>query len=112
MCGPVEETTCSYERELMAVIECLRVFIRRQREGAALPGVVIYTDCRALEQAFGGSGSENVGRAVVLGDYLQKTERVRTVVQWLLSHNDRFCMFCASARRWPVTALDGGLTSP
>ncbi|GFN97873.1 hypothetical protein PoB_002437900 [Plakobranchus ocellatus] len=64
--GPVGETTCSYECELMAVIECPRVFIRKQREGAALPGLVIFTDCRALVQTLGGSGSENVGWAMLL----------------------------------------------
>ncbi|GFO05990.1 hypothetical protein PoB_003249500 [Plakobranchus ocellatus] len=35
-CGPVGEWTCSYECELMAVTECLRVVIGKQREGAAL----------------------------------------------------------------------------
>ncbi|GFO34112.1 hypothetical protein PoB_006061700 [Plakobranchus ocellatus] len=67
--------TCSYEFELKAVYECLRVVIRRQREGAALPGMVIFTDCRALVQALGGSGSESIGGAVLLADYLQKIER-------------------------------------
>ncbi|GFO04575.1 hypothetical protein PoB_003108000 [Plakobranchus ocellatus] len=68
ICGPLEENTCNYECELMAVTECLRVITKKQREGAALPGLVIFTDCRA----FGGSGSEGVGRAVLLADYLQK----------------------------------------
>ncbi|GFN89426.1 transposon i factor [Plakobranchus ocellatus] len=84
---PVEwEWTCSYECELMAVSECLRVVIEKQREGAALPDVVILTDCRALVQALGGSGSEGVGEAVLLADYLLKTEGVQTVVQWIPSH--------------------------
>ncbi|GFO28546.1 hypothetical protein PoB_005505100 [Plakobranchus ocellatus] len=48
-CGPVGEWTCSYECELTAVTECLRVVIEKQREGAALPSVVILTDCRPLE---------------------------------------------------------------
>ncbi|GFN86194.1 hypothetical protein PoB_001270000 [Plakobranchus ocellatus] len=78
--------TCSYECDLTAVTECLRVINRRQREGAALPGVVIFTDYRALGQALEGSGNESVGRAVFLEDYLQKTEGVLTVVQWLPSH--------------------------
>ncbi|GFN77494.1 hypothetical protein PoB_000400000 [Plakobranchus ocellatus] len=60
--------------ELKAVNECLRVVIRRQREGAALLGVVILTDCRVLKQALGGSGSESMGRAMLLADYLQNTE--------------------------------------
>ncbi|GFN86568.1 hypothetical protein PoB_001307400 [Plakobranchus ocellatus] len=55
VCGPVGEQTCSFGCELKAVTECLRVVIRRQQEGAALHGVVIFTDCRALEQALGGS---------------------------------------------------------
>ncbi|GFN90702.1 RNA-directed DNA polymerase from [Plakobranchus ocellatus] len=42
--------------------------------------------CRALVQALGGSRSECVGEAVLLSDYLLKTERVRTVVQWIPSH--------------------------
>ncbi|GFN97353.1 hypothetical protein PoB_002385900 [Plakobranchus ocellatus] len=66
----------SYDCELMAVTECLRVVIRRQREGAALPGLAIFTDCRALVQALGGSGSEIFGGAVLFVDNLQKTERV------------------------------------
>ncbi|GFO12891.1 hypothetical protein PoB_003939600 [Plakobranchus ocellatus] len=33
-----------------------KVIIRRQRDGAALPGVVIFTDCRALVQALARSG--------------------------------------------------------
>ncbi|GFO04055.1 RNA-directed DNA polymerase from [Plakobranchus ocellatus] len=78
--------TCSYECELMAVTECLQVVIENQRKGAALPGMVIFTDCRALVQALGGSGSEGVGEAVLLADYLMKTEGVRTVVQWIPSH--------------------------
>ncbi|GFO10947.1 hypothetical protein PoB_003745200 [Plakobranchus ocellatus] len=81
ICGPVGETTCSFACELMAITECLRVVIMTQREGAALPGLVIFTDYRALVQALGGSGSEGVGGAALLEDYLQKTERVRTVVQ-------------------------------
>ncbi|GFN75125.1 RNA-directed DNA polymerase from, partial [Plakobranchus ocellatus] len=36
--------------------------------------------------ALGGSGSEGVGEAVLLADYLQKTEGVWTVAQWLPSH--------------------------
>ncbi|GFO13692.1 ribonuclease h [Plakobranchus ocellatus] len=72
--------------ELMAVTECLRVVIEKQWKGAALPGVVIVTDCRALVRALGGSGSEGVGEAVLLADYLLKTEGVRTVVQWIPSH--------------------------
>ncbi|GFN94041.1 reverse transcriptase [Plakobranchus ocellatus] len=83
-CGPVGEWTCSYEFELMAVTECLRIVIGKQREGAALPGVVILTDCRAL--ALGGSGSECVGEAVLLADYLLKTEGVQTMVQGIASH--------------------------
>ncbi|GFO38034.1 ribonuclease h [Plakobranchus ocellatus] len=51
-----------------------------------IPGVVILTDCRALVQALGGSGSEGVGEAVLLADYLLKTEGVQTVVQWIPSH--------------------------
>ncbi|GFN73942.1 hypothetical protein PoB_000044800 [Plakobranchus ocellatus] len=47
--------------------------------------VIFFTDCRALMQAPGGSGSEGVGGAVLLADYLQKTEGVRTVAQWLPS---------------------------
>ncbi|GFO14598.1 ribonuclease h [Plakobranchus ocellatus] len=86
ICGPVGEWTCSYECELMAVTECLCVVIGKQREGAALPGLVILTDCRALVWALGGSGSEGVGEAVLLADYLLKTEGVRTVVQWIPSH--------------------------
>ncbi|GFN87359.1 glutamate--tRNA ligase [Plakobranchus ocellatus] len=70
----------------MAVTECLRVVIKKQREGAALPGVVILTDCRALVQAFGGSRSEGVGEVVLLADYLLKKEGVQTVVQWIPSH--------------------------
>ncbi|GFN95949.1 hypothetical protein PoB_002245500 [Plakobranchus ocellatus] len=62
----------------MAVTECLRVVIEKQREGAALPCVVIFTDCRALMQALGGSGNEGVGEAVLLADYLLKTEGVQT----------------------------------
>ncbi|GFO05895.1 NACHT and WD repeat domain-containing protein 1 [Plakobranchus ocellatus] len=56
------------------------------KEGIALPGVVIFTNCRALVQVLGGSGSESVGKAVLLADYLQKTEGMRTVIQWLPSH--------------------------
>ncbi|GFN85280.1 RNA-directed DNA polymerase from mobile element jockey-like [Plakobranchus ocellatus] len=80
-CGPVGEWTCSYECELMAVTECLPVIIEKQREGAALPGVVMLTDCRVLVQALGGSGSEGVGEAVLLADYLLKSEGVWTMVQ-------------------------------
>ncbi|GFN84234.1 ribonuclease h [Plakobranchus ocellatus] len=69
----------------MAVTECLRVINEKQREGATLPGVVIPTDCRALMWALGGSGSEDVGEAALLADYLLKTEGVRTVVQWIPS---------------------------
>ncbi|GFO00517.1 hypothetical protein PoB_002702200 [Plakobranchus ocellatus] len=58
----------------MADTECLRVVIKKQREGAELPGVVIFTDCRALVQALGKSGSESVGEVVLIADYLQKTE--------------------------------------
>ncbi|GFO26813.1 RNA-directed DNA polymerase from [Plakobranchus ocellatus] len=86
ICGLVGDWTCSYECELMAVTECLRVDIENQREGVALPGVVILTDCRTLVWALGGSGSEGVGEAVLLVDYLLKTEGVRTVVQWIPSH--------------------------
>ncbi|GFO48818.1 RNA-directed DNA polymerase from [Plakobranchus ocellatus] len=85
-CGPVGEWTCSYECELMTVTEYLRVVIEKQREGAALPGVVILTNCRALVQALGDSGSESVGEAVLLADYLLKTEGVQTMVQWIPSH--------------------------
>ncbi|GFO50192.1 RNA-directed DNA polymerase from [Plakobranchus ocellatus] len=70
----------------MAVTECLQVVIEKQRDGAALPGVVIFTECRALVQALGGSGSEGVGEAVLLADYLLKTEAAQTVVQWIPSH--------------------------
>ncbi|GFO13133.1 RNAse h [Plakobranchus ocellatus] len=80
-CGPVGERTCSYECELTAVTECLKVVIEKQRQGAALPGVVILTDCRALVQALGGSRSENVGEAVLLADHLLKTEGVRTTTR-------------------------------
>ncbi|GFO30463.1 hypothetical protein PoB_005696800 [Plakobranchus ocellatus] len=38
-------------------------------------------------RALGGSGSEGVGGAVLLTDYLQKTEGARTMVQWLSSHD-------------------------
>ncbi|GFN75861.1 RNAse h [Plakobranchus ocellatus] len=82
-CGPVGEWTCSYECELTAVTECLKVVIEKQREGAALPGVAILTDCRALVQALGGSRSENVGEAVLIADYLLKTEGVQTTVLWI-----------------------------
>ncbi|GFO11599.1 hypothetical protein PoB_003810400 [Plakobranchus ocellatus] len=51
ICGPVGETTYSYDCEVMAVTECLRFTIKKQRKGAALPGVVIFTDYRALVQA-------------------------------------------------------------
>ncbi|GFO15102.1 hypothetical protein PoB_004160700 [Plakobranchus ocellatus] len=54
---------------------------RKQREGAALSGVVILTDCRALVWALGGSRKEGVGEAMLLADYLLKTEEVRTVVR-------------------------------
>ncbi|GFO23585.1 Pol-like protein [Plakobranchus ocellatus] len=70
----------------MAVTECLRVVIEKQREEAALPGVVVFTGCRALVQVLGGSRSEGVGGAVLLADHLQKTEGMWTVVQWLPSH--------------------------
>ncbi|GFO24167.1 RNA-directed DNA polymerase from [Plakobranchus ocellatus] len=70
----------------MAVTECLQVVIEKQREGAALPGVVILTDCRALVQALGGAGSEGVGEVVLLADSLLKKEGVQTVVQWIPSH--------------------------
>ncbi|GFN92816.1 RNAse h [Plakobranchus ocellatus] len=86
-CGPVGEWTCSYECELMVVTECLPVIIEKQWEGAALPGAVILTDCRALVQALGDSGSESVREAVLLADYLLKTEGVQTMVQWIPSHN-------------------------
>ncbi|GFO19577.1 hypothetical protein PoB_004608200 [Plakobranchus ocellatus] len=46
ICGSEGDWTCCYECELMAVTECLRVVIEKQREGAALPVVVIFTDCR------------------------------------------------------------------
>ncbi|GFO44802.1 hypothetical protein PoB_007130700 [Plakobranchus ocellatus] len=63
ICGPVGEMTRSHE--LKAVNECLRVVMMRQRERAALPGVVIFTDCRVLVQALGGSGRESVGGMVL-----------------------------------------------
>ncbi|GFN74723.1 hypothetical protein PoB_000122900 [Plakobranchus ocellatus] len=92
ICGPVGETTHSYECELMAVTECLPVMIRKQQEGDAMPamavsfGTLSYFLDRALMQGLGGSGSEGVGGAMLLADYLQKTEGVQTVVQWLPSH--------------------------
>ncbi|GFO44645.1 reverse transcriptase [Plakobranchus ocellatus] len=85
-CGPLGERTCSYECELTAVTECLKVVIEKQQQAAALPGVVILTDCRALVQALGGSRSENVREAVLLADHLLKTEGVQTTVQWIPSH--------------------------
>ncbi|GFN81971.1 ribonuclease h1 [Plakobranchus ocellatus] len=66
ICGPVGEIARSYD--------C---------EEAALPGVFIFTDCRALVHAPVRSGRESVGEAVLLAGYLQKTERMRTVVQGL-----------------------------
>ncbi|GFO25130.1 hypothetical protein PoB_005163500 [Plakobranchus ocellatus] len=56
------------------------IVIEKQQQGAALPSVVILTDCRALVQALGGSRSENVGEAVQLADHLLKTEGVQTTV--------------------------------
>ncbi|GFN91079.1 hypothetical protein PoB_001758500 [Plakobranchus ocellatus] len=40
----------------------------------------------ALVQALGGPGSESIGEAVLFTDYLQKTESVLTMVQWIPSH--------------------------
>ncbi|GFN85553.1 hypothetical protein PoB_001205900 [Plakobranchus ocellatus] len=83
------ETTARYGREYALTNSdgsSTGVVIEKQRQGAAQPGVVIFTDCRALVQALGGSGSKGVGGAVLLADDLQKTESVRTVVQYLLSH--------------------------
>ncbi|GFN86200.1 RNA-directed DNA polymerase from [Plakobranchus ocellatus] len=71
---------------LKSVAECLRVVTRRQQKGVMLPGMVISTDYRALVQALGGSNREDIREAVLLADHLQKTEGVRTVVQWLPSH--------------------------
>ncbi|GFO33621.1 hypothetical protein PoB_006012600 [Plakobranchus ocellatus] len=53
---------------------------KKQREGTALPGVVIITDYRALVQVLGGFGSQGVGRAVLLATSLQKTEGMRPEV--------------------------------
>ncbi|GFO48948.1 hypothetical protein PoB_007545300 [Plakobranchus ocellatus] len=88
MITSVEDRACIFDCELKVVTEHSQVAIRKQREGAALPlpGVVIFTDCRALVQPVGGSGREVVGKAVLLADYLQKTKVMRTVVQWLPSH--------------------------
>ncbi|GFO05860.1 Gag-Pol polyprotein [Plakobranchus ocellatus] len=41
---------------------------------------------QALVWALAGSGSEGVGEAVLLADYLLKTEGMRTVVQWIPSN--------------------------
>ncbi|GFO08196.1 hypothetical protein PoB_003470100 [Plakobranchus ocellatus] len=70
ICGPMGEMTCNSVCELKVVNECLYFVIRRQRKGAVLPGVIIFTDCRALVQALGKSGSESMGGVVLLADYL------------------------------------------
>ncbi|GFN86450.1 hypothetical protein PoB_001295600 [Plakobranchus ocellatus] len=66
--------------ELKAANERPRVIIRRQREGAGLPGVVIFTECRDSVQSFGRYGSESVEGSVLLADYQQKIEGMRISV--------------------------------
>ncbi|GFO33747.1 hypothetical protein PoB_006025200 [Plakobranchus ocellatus] len=77
--------TCRYDCDLKAVNACLLVVIRKQRKGAALPGMVIFTDSRALVQAVGDSSRGGVEEAMLLTDYLKKTG-VRSVIQWLPPH--------------------------
>ncbi|GFO07487.1 RNA-directed DNA polymerase from [Plakobranchus ocellatus] len=79
--GRVGEQIFSFDFELKAVTECSRLVIRRKQEGAALTGMVIFTDCRALVQYVGGTGRKE---ALWLADHLHKTKG--TVVQWLPSH--------------------------
>ncbi|GFO04414.1 hypothetical protein PoB_003091900 [Plakobranchus ocellatus] len=72
ICGPVGETTCSYECELMVVTECLRVVIEKQREAARssrAAGRGHLYQLQSLGESFGGGGavsglpSEDRGRA-------------------------------------------------
>ncbi|GFN83588.1 transposon i factor [Plakobranchus ocellatus] len=86
--GPMgrKDETCPLAMKALAFETIARFVIEKQREGVALPSVAILTDCRALVQAFGGPGSENVGEAMLLADYLLKTEGVQTTVQWIPSH--------------------------
>ncbi|GFO21698.1 hypothetical protein PoB_004820300 [Plakobranchus ocellatus] len=52
---------------------CVRFVIRGKQKGAALLGVVIFTDCRALVQTLGGSDREDVGKTVLLADQWQSS---------------------------------------
>ncbi|GFO18763.1 hypothetical protein PoB_004526800 [Plakobranchus ocellatus] len=88
LCGPVGEQNCRFDCELKAFTKCLSVITRRQREGAALPGMVIFTDCRASVQALGISGKEDLEKAVLVANQPQKTEGVKTTVQWSRRQRD------------------------
>ncbi|GFN74335.1 hypothetical protein PoB_000084100 [Plakobranchus ocellatus] len=72
ICSPVGERTCSFDCELKTVTECSQIVIRKLRGGTAQPGVLIFTDCRALVQPLGKSVREDLGKAVLLADYLRE----------------------------------------
>ncbi|GFN90909.1 hypothetical protein PoB_001741500 [Plakobranchus ocellatus] len=64
-----------------------------------LPGMVIFTHCRALMQTLGGFGREDVGEAVLLADNYQKTEGMRSVVQRPTSNLKLEYILSASVRQ-------------
>ncbi|GFO36404.1 hypothetical protein PoB_006290900 [Plakobranchus ocellatus] len=75
--------TCSFDCELRAVTECLRVVIGRQRGGGALVGVIIFTDCQALVQTLdrrGKSGAASGLPAENEGD--EDRGSMATVTYW------------------------------
>ncbi|GFO40968.1 ribonuclease h [Plakobranchus ocellatus] len=84
--GPVGKITCSYDCEYKAFVECLRLVLRRHREGTTLTGVVVLTDCQSLVRKLRGTGSAEVGEALQLVEELMRVENVRVIVQWLPSH--------------------------
>ncbi|GFO01500.1 Gag-Pol polyprotein [Plakobranchus ocellatus] len=84
--GPVGKITCSYDCEYKAFVECLKIVLRRHREGTTLLGVVILTDCQSLVRKLSGTGSAEVGTALQLVEELVRVENVRVIVQWLPSH--------------------------
>ncbi|GFN92936.1 RNA-directed DNA polymerase from mobile element jockey-like [Plakobranchus ocellatus] len=84
--GPVGKITFSFDCEYKALVECLRLVLRRHREGTTLPGVVVLTDCQWLVRKLSGMGSAEVGTALQLMEELVRVENVRVIVQWLPSH--------------------------
>ncbi|GFO22717.1 hypothetical protein PoB_004922200 [Plakobranchus ocellatus] len=84
--------TCSYYCELKAVSKCSH---RETAEGAALPGVAIFIDCRDLVQALGGSG--RFAQEQRSAQFLIKSEAYASSVG--PSATRLVCQFCVSSLR-------------